>query len=58
MCLAKGHNTETPVRLEPLGLQSSTLPLNLCAHINMFDFSIVFLIEVFEKVNLEDYKKA
>ena len=31
MCLAKGHNAVTPVRLEPtsLGLESSTQPLRL-----------------------------
>ena len=33
MCLAQGHNTVPPVRLEPqtLDLKSSTLPLSHCA---------------------------
>ena len=30
MCLAQGHNAVTPVRLEPFGLESSTLPLSHC----------------------------
>ena len=36
MCLAQGHNTVTPVGLEPsaLGLESSTLPLSHCAPSN------------------------